>query len=358
MLESIKNIFKSSDRAKDRKRDIEFIKMLSAIEPATDVKIERVRQSWYYSARDQKGLYFAKKIDDKSLNDNIVIGNRVSQFNSCMGIPAVKAYLEKLMILYLIDDKEHTPEGYIDALQKIGIKVKKMHFDYMYYTKENIENVFKIALKQVKEDQNKIKNAVGEIIKSCEKYDYSLNDVEKYFSSLKKGKEDVEGCIELLENRKKYLEQLSENVLNELRTRYKSLGKANEDAISRMGVLITQLKSANLTQKDLRKSINAENRSSIVDQITKLLDDEYKRVEQDYINKHKNDFELCVKYSKPPYSKSLKQTLAELRAEKSSDSDDLQRAQIGAMVFLGVAIDAENKNYKKALEKIKTIFLS
>lgn len=356
MLESIKNIFKSSDRAKDRKRDIEFINMLSAIEPVTDVKIERVRQSWYYSARDQKGLYFAKKIDDKSLNDNIVIGNRVAQFNSCMDIPAVKAYLEKLMALYLIDDEEHTPEGYIDALQKIGIKVKKMHFDYMYYTKENIENMFKIALKQVKEDQSKIKNAVGEIIKSCEKYDHSLNDVEKYFSSLKKGKEDVGGCIELLENRKEYLEQLSENVLNELRTRYKSLGKANESAISRMGGLITQLKSADLTQKDLRKSINAENRSSIVNQITKLLDDEYQKGEQEYINKHKKEFELCVKYSKSPYSKSLKQTLAELRAEKGFESDDLQRAQIGVTVFLGVAIDAENKNYEKALKEISKCF--
>lgn len=152
------------------------------------------------------------------------------------------------------------------------------------------------------------------------------------------------------------MEQLSENVLNELRTRYKSLGKANESAISRMGGLITQLKSADLTQKDLRKSINAENRSSIVNQITKLLDDEYQKGEQEYINKHKKEFELCVKYSKSPYSKSLKQTLAELRAEKGFESDDLQRAQIGVTVFLGVAIDAENKNYEKALKEISKCF--
>ena len=42
MLESIKNIFKSSDKAKDRKRDIEFIDMLSKIEGPTGVKIERL----------------------------------------------------------------------------------------------------------------------------------------------------------------------------------------------------------------------------------------------------------------------------------------------------------------------------
>lgn len=355
MLESIKNIFKSSDKAKDRKRDIEFIKMLSAIKQVTGVKIERVRQTWDDEGK-AGGLRYANPIDDEALKKGINSSFQ-DHFNSNMDIPAVKAYLEKLMALYLIDDEKHTPEGYIDALQKIGIKVKNMHFDYMYYTKENIENMFKIALKQVKEDQNKIKNAVDEIIKSCENYDYILtNNVEKYFSSLKKGKEDVEGCIELLENRKKYLEQLSENVLNELRTRYKSLGKANEDAISRMGVLITQLKSADLTQKGLRKSINAENRSSIVNQITKLLNDEYKRSEQEYINKHKKEFELCVKYSKPPYSKSLKQTIAELRAENSFDSDDLQRAQIGVTVLLGVAIDAKNEKYEKALTEISKCF--
>lgn len=346
MLESIKNIFKSSDKAKDRKRDIEFIKMLSAIKQVTGVKIERVRQTWDDEGK-AGGLRYANTIDDKALKKGINSSFQ-DNFNSNMDMPAVRKYIEKLMSLYLFDNKHKTPRDFVKVMKEIGIKLDSFP-SLVEYGGEDINEIIDENYKVVTKKFEDIKDICDSVSLNAAKMKASFDNLRK----VEHGKgiyNDIDDYIMVSRNCHDVFKVIIDESVIKLK-------KLSSDVLNSMGTFYKQLeKKVQLNRKSLGKSRRISNREAVVNEITELLNDEYKRSEQEYINKHKKELELCVKYSKPPYFESLKQTIAELRAENSFDSDDLQRAQVGVTVFLGVAIDAKNEKYEKALTEISKCF--
>lgn len=345
MLESIKNIFKSSDKAKDRKRDIEFIDMLSKIEGPTGVKIERVRQTWDDEGKEG-GLRYANPIDDKALKKGINASYN-DQFNNNMKMPSVRKYIEKLMSLYLFDNEDKTPRDFVKVMKEIGIKLDSFS-SLVEYSGEDINEIIDKNYKLVTKNFEDIKNM-------CDSVSLNAASMKASFDNLRKVErekgvyDDIDDYIMVSRNCHDVFKVIIGESLPELK-------KLSRDVLNSMSSFYKWLVKAQLAENSLKKSYRISNREAVVNEITKLLNDEYKRAELEYINKHKKEFELCVKYGKLPYSESLKQTLTELRTEKSFDSDDLQRAQIGITVFLGVAGDVENQKYQDALKEISKCF--
>lgn len=350
MLESIKNIFSSSDK--------KFIEILKKIEKPTDVKIERVRQTWDDEGK-AGGLRYANPIDDEALKKGINASYK-EQFNNNMDMPAVRKYIEKLMSLYLFDNKHKTSRDFVKVMKEIGIKLDSFP-SLVEYSGEDISGIIDKNYKVVTKNFEDIKNICDSVSLNAASMKASFDNLRKAQTrkikpedgtpakvDKNKGIYDIDDYIMVSRNCHDVFKVTIDESLSELK-------KLSSDVLNSVGTFYKQLEKVQLTRKSLGKSRRISNREAVVNEITKLLNDEYKRAEQEYINKHKKEFELCVKYSKPPYSKSLKQTIAEWK-KKGSNSDDLQRAQIGITVFLGVAIDAENKNYEKALKEISKCF--
>lgn len=351
MLESIKNIFKSSDK--------KFIEMLSKIEKPTGVKIERVRQTWDDEGKEG-GLRYANPIDDKALKKGINASYN-DQFNNNMKMPAVRKYIEKLMSLYLFDNKHKTPRNFVKVMKEIGIKLDSFP-SLVEYSGEDINEIIDENYKVVTKKFEDIKIVCDDVSLNSAKMKASFDNLRKAKTrkiksedgtsakvDKNKGIYDVDDYIMVSRNCHDVFKVIIDESLSEL----KKLGR---DVLNSIDTFYKQLEQAQLTRKSLGKSHRISNRQAVVNEITKLLNDEYKKAELEYINKHKKEFELCVKYSKSPYFESLKQTIAEWKKKKGSNSDDLQRALAGIIVFLGVAGDVENQKYQNALNKIVECF--
>lgn len=351
MLESIKNIFKSSDK--------KFIEMLSKIEKPTGVKIERVRQTWDDEGKEG-GLRYANPIDDKALKKGINASYN-DQFNNNMKMPAVRKYIEKLMSLYLFDNKHKTPRNFVKVMKEIGIKLDSFP-SLVEYSGEDISGIIDENYKVVTKKFEDIKIICDDVSLNSAKMKASFDELRKAKTrkiksedgtsakvDKNKGIYDVDDYIMVSRNCHDVFKVIIDESLSEL----KKLGR---DVLNSIDTFYKQLEQAQLTRKSLGKSHRISNRQAVVNEITKLLNDEYKKAELEYINKHKKEFELCVKYSKSPYFESLKQTIAEWKKKKGSNSDDLQRALAGIIVFLGVAGDVENQKYQNALNKIVECF--
>ena len=351
MLESIKNIFSSSDK--------KFIEILKKIEKPTDIKIERVRQTWDDEGKEG-GLRYANPIDDEALKKGINASYK-DQFNNNMDMPAVRKYIEKLMSLYLFDNKHKTSRDFVKVMKEIGIKLDSFP-SLVEYSGEDINEIIDENYKVVTKKFEDIKIVCDDVSLNSAKMKASFDNLRKAKTrkikpedgtpakvDKNKGIYDIDDYIMVSRNCHDVFKVIIDESVIKLK-------KLSSDVLNSMGTFYKQLEKVQLTRKSLGKSRRISNREAVVNEITKLLNDEYKRAEQEYINKHKKEFELCVKYSKSPYFESLKQTIAEWKKKKGPNSDDLQRAQIGVTVFLGVAIDVENQKYEKALTEISKCF--
>lgn len=351
MLESIKNIFSSSDK--------KFIEILKKIEKPTDIKIERVRQTWDDEGKEG-GLRYANPIDDEALKKGINASYK-DQFNNNMDMPAVRKYIEKLMSLYLFDNKHKTSRDFVKVMKEIGIKLDSFP-SLVEYSGEDISGIIDKNYKVVTKNFEDIKDICDSVSLNAASMKASFDNLRKAKTrkikpedgtpakvDKNKGIYDIDDYIMVSRNCHDVFKVIIDESVIKLK-------KLSSDVLNSMGTFYKQLEKVQLTRKSLGKSRRISNREAVVNEITKLLNDEYKRAEQEYINKHKKEFELCVKYSKPPYFESLKQTIAEWKKKKGPNSDDLQRAQIGVTVFLGVAIDVENQKYQNALNKIVECF--
>lgn len=351
MLESIKNIFSSSDK--------KFIEILKKIEKPTDVKIERVRQTWDDEGKEG-GLRYANPIDDEALKKGINASYN-DQFNNNMKMPAVRKYIEKLMSLYLFDNKHKTPRNFVKVMKEIGIKLDSFP-SLVEYSGEDISGIIDENYKVVTKNFEDIKNICNDVSLNSAKMKASFDNLRKAKTrkikpedgtsakvDKNKGIYDIDDYIMVSRNCHDVFKVIIDESLSELK-------KLSSDVLNSVGTFYKQLEKVQLTRKSLSKSHRISNRQAVVNEITKLLNDEYKKAEQEYINKHKKELELCVKYNSDSNKKSLEKLLKDTEFKKKH-SDDIGFAAQGAGILAGVATDVGNTTYAQAAYNVQAILL-
>lgn len=321
-------IFKFGEKSDKKTKEIKkFVKELCDCGKAAPPSptIERVRQTWY-EGQNGSGLLYEKKIKDKTLEKYISKCN-LSNFNDGKNMFTVRAYLEKLQALYLLDNKDKTAADFIEIIKNIGIDVNKFPSLVKYsYSAENINRVIKNILEKIYLKYEIFCEDVLEIEESLYSYWIKINSGEK--------KIDINNLKELVNNNYNSLKKLDENILF-------NINKSREI-----------LEQARKIEEDSRKSLCTKSRSDTVKEITKILNDKYNEEMGEYVKKYDNLYKLCLKYS----DKSYKDVLGEVLKEYNGSDDVPYLLRALARLDNAVADLDEYKNHKEAIEKLIKFF--